>query len=67
MSGENQARNEGHETVLPAFAISNLVRREIQTPVAVCLPEAFNPRKRLLRTQTIMEGADYCDFRFVLE
>lgn len=27
----------------------------------------FNPRMRLLRTQTIMQGADFCDFRFVLE
>lgn len=27
----------------------------------------FNPRMRLIRTQTIMEGAPFCDFRFVLE
>lgn len=27
----------------------------------------FNPRMRLLRTQTIMQGASLCDFRFVLE
>ena len=27
----------------------------------------FNPRMKLLRTQTIMEGAPLCDFRFVLE
>jgi fumarate reductase iron-sulfur subunit len=31
------------------------------------LTKGFNPRMRLVRTQTIMEGADYCDFRFVLE
>ncbi|MGW8250880.1 MAG: L-2-amino-thiazoline-4-carboxylic acid hydrolase, partial [Anaerolineales bacterium] len=30
------------------------------------LIEGFNPQVRLRRTQTIMEGADYCDFRFVL-
>lgn len=27
----------------------------------------FNPRMKLLRTRTIMEGASHCDFRFVLE
>ena len=27
----------------------------------------FNPRMKLLRTQTIMQGAPRCDFRFVLE
>ena len=26
--------------------------------------EGFNPEIKLERTQTIMEGADYCDFRF---
>lgn len=29
--------------------------------------EGFNPRIKLTRTQTIMEGAAYCDFRFTLE
>jgi len=29
--------------------------------------EGFNPRMRLLRTQTIMQGATLCDFRYVLE
>ena len=170
MSGENRGQIEGHETERPAVAISNLVRREIQTPVAACLlkgfvealgyeqamqiasaaiqgdgrlagkmmaersggntmadllwvvreiwaedealefdvlemneerlsfnvtrcrdaelyeqmgvkefgyclscnrdeplTKGFNPRIRLVRTQTIMEGADICDFRFVLE
>jgi hypothetical protein len=28
--------------------------------------EGFNPAIRLARTQTIMEGADHCDFRFTL-
>ena len=27
----------------------------------------FNPRIKFERRQTIMEGADYCDFRFTLE
>lgn len=27
----------------------------------------FNPRIRLSRTQTLMEGAPHCDFRFILE
>ena len=27
----------------------------------------FNPRIRLLRNQTIMQGAPHCDFRFILE
>jgi len=27
----------------------------------------FNPRLKMERTQTIMEGADYCDFRLTLE
>ncbi len=31
------------------------------------LTRGFNPRMRLLRTQTIMEGAAFCDFRFELE
>ncbi len=29
--------------------------------------KGFNPRLKLVRTQTIMEGADYCDFRYYLE
>jgi hypothetical protein len=29
--------------------------------------KGFNPRMRLLRTQTIMQGASFCDFRFVFE
>jgi hypothetical protein len=31
------------------------------------LVEGFNPAIHLQRTQTIMEGAEYCDFRFHLE
>jgi hypothetical protein len=27
----------------------------------------FNPRMKLLRTQTIMQGSPHCDFRFVLD
>ena len=27
----------------------------------------FNPGLRLTRTQTLMEGADHCDFRYSLE
>jgi len=26
----------------------------------------FNPRLKLVRTKTIMEGADHCDFRYYL-
>lgn len=29
--------------------------------------EGFNPRIKLARTQTLMEGAAFCDFRFGLE
>ena len=29
--------------------------------------EGFNPKMKLVRTQTIMEGAPYCDFRYFLE
>ena len=29
--------------------------------------EGFNPKIKLERTQTIMEGADHCDFRYALE
>jgi len=29
--------------------------------------KGFNPRIRLIRTQTIMEGAPVCDFRFTLD
>jgi hypothetical protein len=29
------------------------------------LIEGFNPEIQLTRTQTIMEGASHCDFRFV--
>lgn len=32
-----------------------------------CLAHGFNPDLHLDRTQTIMEGADHCDFRFTLE
>jgi hypothetical protein len=31
------------------------------------LGTGFNPRLRLHRTQTIMEGAPYCDFRYSLD
>ena len=31
------------------------------------LVEGFNPKIKLKRTQTIMEGADHCDFRFALQ
>jgi hypothetical protein len=31
------------------------------------LGSGFNPRLRLTRTQTIMEGASHCDFRYRLE
>jgi hypothetical protein len=31
------------------------------------LMEAFNPKIRFTRTQTIMEGAAFCDFRFSVE
>ncbi len=30
------------------------------------LIRGFNPDARLIRTQTIMEGADYCDFRITV-
>ena len=29
--------------------------------------QGFNPRMKLVRTQTVMEGAPYCDFRYYLE
>jgi hypothetical protein len=29
--------------------------------------KGFNPRMKLLRSQTIMQGSSLCDFRFVLE
>ena len=31
------------------------------------LYKGFNPRMKLKRTQTIMEGHDYCDFRIAIE
>jgi hypothetical protein len=31
------------------------------------LIEGFNPRMKLVRTKTIMEGHDHCDFRITLE
>jgi len=31
------------------------------------LVEGFNPRMKLVRTQTIMEGYDHCDFRITLK
>lgn len=30
-------------------------------------PKGFNPNLKLRRSQTIMQGAPYCDFRYVLE
>jgi hypothetical protein len=41
-------------------------------PVLSCsrdfaLIEGFNPRIRLTRTQTLMDGAPFCDFRYRLE
>ena len=32
-----------------------------------CFAEGFNAELTLERTQTLMEGADHCDFRFVVE
>ncbi len=29
--------------------------------------QGFNPRLKLVRSKTIMEGADYCDFRYFLQ
>ena len=29
--------------------------------------KGFNPKIRMQRTQTIMQGAPYCDFRFILD
>lgn len=29
--------------------------------------QGFNPKMKLVRTQTVMEGAPYCDFRYYLE
>ena len=29
--------------------------------------EGFNPKIKFERTQTIMEGASYCGFRYILE
>jgi hypothetical protein len=60
--------------------VSILERREIEALIAVplinayveefgrdfALVEGFNPKINLTRTQTIMEGADYCDFRFTM-
>ena len=31
------------------------------------LVEGFNPRMKLIRTKTIMEGHGHCDFRITLE
>ena len=31
------------------------------------LIEGFNPRIKLIRTETIMEGAESCDFRYELQ
>ena len=31
------------------------------------LIEGYNPKIKLTRTKTIMEGADHCDFRFSME
>jgi hypothetical protein len=31
------------------------------------LMEGFNPKMRFTRTQTIMEGGPFCDFRFSME
>jgi len=31
------------------------------------LTEGFSPNIQLVRTQTIMQGADHCDFRFMLK
>ena len=45
--------------------------KELGFCLSCCRDEAFtkgfNPRIRFLRTQTIMQGASLCDFRFVLE
>jgi len=38
--------------------------REIQTPIVSSLIYGFAGEIELRRTQTIMEGAKYCDFRF---
>ena len=60
--------------------VSILERREIEALIAVplikayveefgrnfALVEGFNPQINLIRPQTSMEGADYCDFRFTM-
>jgi len=43
---------------------------ELGVALSCCRDEpfarGFNPRLKLVRTKTIMEGADYCDFRYCL-
>ena len=44
---------------------------EFGVELSCCRDEPFarglNPHLKLVRTKTIMEGADYCDFRYYLE
>ena len=44
---------------------------EFGVQLSCCRDESFargfNPRLKLVRSKTIMEGADYCDFRYYLQ
>ncbi len=44
---------------------------ELGVELSCCRDEpfarGFNPRLKLVRSKTIMEGADYCDFRYYLQ
>jgi len=54
---------------------AELYEREGMKELGFCLScsrdepfiQAFNPRIKLRRTQTLMQGAPLCDFRFILE
>jgi hypothetical protein len=57
LSANNKTRSGGLESQDPATAISNLVRREIQTPVAACLLRGFVEALGYERAMRIAEAA----------
>ncbi len=47
--------------------IGVLTRPEVEARILAPLIQGFNPKIILKRTQTIMQGAAYCDFRYTFK
>jgi hypothetical protein len=64
-SVENKELNRTEKRAIEALAIAPVIRAVSQR-IGRDEARGFNPQLKLVRTKTIMEGADHCDFRYYL-